>query len=582
MKRKFYCRVIIFVFGLIVSSLVALESIIPGDDQGALEKELEFLEAEKEVIYAATKSIEPVKWAPGSVSVINYAQIRKSGARTIPELLRLISGVNVRWNPMMQTIDIRGFGSSPFTNQVLLLIDGVPYNSWNKGGFPQQPGFDFFVLQNIKRLEVIKNPGSVLYGENAYRGVINIVSLSGGDFDGGKIEFFGGDRESREIGALFGKEIGDGSILFSGKVSQGQFPMEFWFDENDSTVNGTDLFFKGTYKGFELSYYRHEDSVDGFSDPERLPEGFAFQSPPGIDIEQIIDILALKFNHKTEDDAFSFGVDFSWARRKGMHCGACHASPESEDFEKIEDHGSQILGDIRLGIHSIPYNDILIGIEAREIDAADHDDELLTEDEAPEGIDVVQKYKKPAIYIQDQIKLLDDTLRVNAGVRYDAESDPNLINDRFSPRISLVFNPTESLTLRSSWSKAFRTPSFSELYQDSWFFNMTNGEISIPLGVFDPNPNLKSEKIQTYDVGLEYRLSSKLSIKVDAFYSEVEDFIVTVYEPQAGPILVRSENHPDTVVTMGTETELRWQLSRRYTGFFNWSYQKLRPIRRST
>ena len=127
--------------------LFSFDSVIPENESDQIEEELRFLESQKDIVYASTKSAVPIKWAPGSVSVINYSQIRKSGARTIPELLRLVPGVNVRWTPMMQAIDIRGFGANPFTSRVLLLIDGVPYNSWNKGGFPQQPGFDFFILQ---------------------------------------------------------------------------------------------------------------------------------------------------------------------------------------------------------------------------------------------------------------------------------------------------------------------------------------------------------------------------------------------------------------------------------------------------
>ena len=137
-------------------------------------------------IKGPTKMDIPLSKAPGSITVITAQQIRESNARTIPEVLRLVAGVNVRWNPMVQTIDMRGFGENPFTSRVLLLIDGVPYNAWDKGGFPQHPSLDFFVIQNIKRLEVIRGPGSALYGENAYWGVINIVTLAGEDLQGGQ------------------------------------------------------------------------------------------------------------------------------------------------------------------------------------------------------------------------------------------------------------------------------------------------------------------------------------------------------------------------------------------------------------
>src|SRR5438067_13469213 len=85
-------------------------------------------------VEAATKTEIPISKAPTSVTVVTAKQIRESGARTVPDLLRFVAGVNARWNPMTQTIDIRGFGENPFSNRVLLLIDGVPYNSGDTGG----------------------------------------------------------------------------------------------------------------------------------------------------------------------------------------------------------------------------------------------------------------------------------------------------------------------------------------------------------------------------------------------------------------------------------------------------------------
>src|SRR5438045_6101354 len=91
---------------------------------------------------AATKTEIPISKAPSAVTVITAKQIRESGARTVPDLLRFVAGVNARWNPMTQTIDIRGFGENPFSNRVLLLLDGVPYNSGDTGGFPLSPAYD--------------------------------------------------------------------------------------------------------------------------------------------------------------------------------------------------------------------------------------------------------------------------------------------------------------------------------------------------------------------------------------------------------------------------------------------------------
>ncbi len=548
-----------------------------GDD--TLFHELKFLRAELDVVQAATKTEIPVSKAPASVTVINYAQIRKSGARTIPELLRMVPGVNVRWNPMMQTIDIRGFGGNPFSSRVLMLIDGIPYNSWNKGGFPQQPGFDFFMLQNIKRLEIIRGPGSVLYGENAFWGVLNIVTLSGEDIEGGKLELYAGDLETINTGGIYGDTFENGSYLISLRQMRGQFPTEFWFDENDSIVTGTDIFLKGKYKDLEVSYYRHEDEVDGFNEPinnPMLPPGSAFKSKDELD--QIVDILALRFNHKTDDQRFTVGSDISFARRNGVHCGACHASQQDQpDINKVSDHGSQLFADLRVGIHAIPRNDILIGAEIREVKADDHADELLRDNDPDfPNVKTRSEYSKPAVYIQDQIALIEDELDLVAGLRYDLETHPDLFDDEFSPRLALVYNPSEAWTVRTSWSQAFRRPTFSELYQDTWFFGL-NSNPPIPLAIFEPNPNLKQEEIETFDFGIEYRLSQKASLKAEAFYTELDDFIVTVLRPGATPMdpgEYAFENHPGKARILGAELEVRWEWSKRLNGFVNWSYQE--------
>ncbi len=556
---------ILIAFAFLVIAASSASAQDPDDRPGLGEV---FLFGEEEfTIQAATKSEIPISKAPGAVTVISAQQIRESGARTIPELMRLVAGVNVRWNPMVQTIDIRGFGQNPFTNRVLLLIDGVPYNSWNKGGFPQHPGFDFFMLQNIKRLEIVRGPGSSLYGENAYWGVINIVTLSGEDLQGGTVEIQSGDLESQSLGAVYGlkSKDGDASFLVSGRVQRGQFPMRFWFDENDSEVDSSDVFVKATYRGFEFSYYRHEDDLDGFNNPLGFIPGAVFRSVDKV--SQTVDIFALKSNHEIRPDV-TFGADISYAQRSGSQCGACHAAPQNPTFGNTVDHGYQLIGDFRVGLSMFPGHDILIGVEARRVDAGDQTDQLLT---PTEDSSVVLAYTKAAVYFQDRISLADDRLGITIGARFDGDND--LFDSTFSPRIAAVYNPNERLVVRGGWSTAFRFPAFNELYQQSWFASADLGAFAFPLQVFAPNPNLQPEEIRTFDFGLEYRLSAELSAKLDLYHSEVKDFIVLT-ALGAGPTAILFENHPDEATIIGSELELRWKPSARFTSLFNWSYQE--------
>jgi iron complex outermembrane receptor protein len=420
------------------------------------------------------------------------------------------------------------------------------------------------MLQNIKRIEIVRGPGSSLYGENAYWGVINIVTLSGEDLQGGKVELQGGDLATESIGAVYGKAKGEGSYLISARRQKGQFPTGFWTDA-DSEVVGTDIFVKGKYKNVEASYYRHEDKLDGFSSPLGFIPGARFRSVE--EISQTVEILALKV-HRDLGRGLNLNADFSFARRQGSRCASCHAAPQNPDFEGTVDHGHQLIGDVRLGIQRFRNHDILLGVEARQVDTGDHTDELLTPAEDPS---VVLDYTKIAAYVQDQISFNEDKFRVTVGARFDGSTD--LFESEWSPRIAAVYNPNDRLALRGGWSSAFRFPNFSELYQNSWFFSADLGNFAFPLTVFSPNPDLQPEQISTFDFGLEYRFSSRLSGKVDIFRSEVKDFIVLAFVG-GGPTRVRSENHPGDATLMGGEVEFRFKPSERFTGLVNYSYQE--------
>jgi len=556
----------ILFFALVASIALPLRAQEPGEVKL-------FEEDESEIrIKAATKTDIPLSKAPGSVTVITHAQIKESGARTIPDVVSLVAGLNIRWNPMVQTMDIRGFGSNPFTSRLLLMIDGVPFNAGDKGGFPQQPALDFFVLQNVKRIEIVRGPGSALYGENAFWGVLNIVTLSGEDLQGVEVEVYGGDRETGSVGASFGRKLGEsGSVFVSAKYLESKFPMVFWAEEQDSKVNGSDVFLKAGYKGLQMSYYRHQDTVDGFReeipDPG-LPPGSAFFSAQKL--EQTVDIFATNYNY-TKSGKWSVGGDFSYSRRFGMHCAGCHASIEQPGFAEAANHGGQVIGDFRVGLQMVPGHDLLFGVEGRQVTTHDHSDELGlgfgNPGEAPDY------YSKQAFYMQDQVSIADDRVRLVGGFRYDGKS--NLFDDKLSPRIAGVVDVTDRFVVRGGWSTAFRFPNFSELYQDSWFIFVGNDFFAAPLGVFAPNPGLEPEQIETFEFGGEYRFNPNLSAKLDFYRSHLTDFIVLTYglKPPPNPAFVRFENHPDEANIWGTEVEFRFRAGKGLRGFANYSFQ---------
>ncbi|MGA9524480.1 MAG: TonB-dependent receptor [Myxococcaceae bacterium] len=533
-----------------------------------------FLELDKEIanlsVETLTKSKISLAKAPGAVTVITRDHIRQSGARTITDLLRMVAGVNVRWNPMGEVIDIRGFGSAAFSSRVLLMVDGFPLNSWSHGGALQVPVSEFFDLRNVKQLEVVRGPGSALYGENAYWGVINVVTLSGEDLDGGEAVIFGGgQRQNGLFAAQYGDKLGDLTIYASAKEAQGQFPLDFWYAKNpDSAYQNFNIFLKAEYKGFQLSYSRFQERMDGFELPVEdpaLPTGTSWDSVR--EFRQSAGIMAAKYDYTTPGGEFSVHASAAGVFRNGPHCGSCHAAGQVNQREKPSepDDGSMALADLRVGLHSIPFNDLMAGIEFRQNEVGQHIDELALPAEE-------LAYNKLAVYVQDRVSVLNDRLQFTAGVRWDAAAW--IFEQTFSPRASAVYQPTDNLVLRASVDRAFRFPTTSELYQNTWFMGYTLPDKSaVPAAVFAPNGDLVPERITTLNLGADYNLHRNVLLRLDAYASQVDNLIESVLHPDGGTPRLRFENHPDSGVVWGGELEARWTISEVMTGVANYAYQ---------
>ncbi len=525
-------------------------------------------------VVTPTKSGMPLSKIPGSVSVITYKDIQRSAATTIPELLRLVPGMNVRWNPMVQTIDARSFGSNPFTSKILLMIDGVPYNSWNKGGFPQHPGFDFFNLSNVKHIEVIRGAGSALYGENALNGVINIVTFSGEEFESTQTKLSAGASEARELSITAGRRIADDKSIFASfRASRGQLPGEIWRKEN-AGAEAYDLFVKAKFNDLQMSYYRRQDNFEGFNVPTdnpRFPSGSVFKSAENI--RQTVNILAAQFNTQSKDDRWSVQANTSYSNRNGSHCAACHAPTEDTRFHKSEDHGYQFFANSQIGLHYFDNHNIIVGAEYRKISAGDHDHEFhRTEegiDHAEQHTGSVTSYNKSALFIQDSWQLPTATpWTLIAGLRYDSETSTELFDSDLFPRVALVGSLTPKTTLRFNWSKATRYPSFTELNQSTGFLSVEAPNEVIPLVSFTPNPELKPETIRSFEFGLSYQISNTAQVKIDAYDNTTENSIGIAY-PR-----FRFENHPSDAHIQGVDIEVKSKPNETLSLFANVSYQK--------
>jgi len=186
----------------IAVSLLLLAGLMKGD-QGS-EGQLKGLSLEQlGNIEVTTASKQPVKVSrtPAAIYVITQEDIRRSGATSIPEVLRLAPGVEVaRIDAVKWSVGIRGFGSR-LSRDVLVVIDGrTVYDPLYAGVYWEVQDT---LMEDVDRIEIIRGPGGTIWGPNAVNGVINIITKSSKDTHGEMVSA-GGGNEQRFLNFRYG------------------------------------------------------------------------------------------------------------------------------------------------------------------------------------------------------------------------------------------------------------------------------------------------------------------------------------------------------------------------------------------
>ena len=541
-------------------------------------------------VTTATRTERSLRTVPGSVSVITRQQIEQTGAATVGDVLRLIPGLNARISPMGGVFGVRSFGSTPFTERVLILIDGVPYNSPDKGGFAGHPAFeDFFPVDHIERLEVIKGPGSALYGQNALQGVVNIITRSGRNIEGGELDFLGGDQQTAQGRFTQGLSRGDFAYSFTGKYKTQNGGMEFM---RDTQYDAGDFYFNTSYKGLGVSYLFHRDTFESFDYAVQNPAAPPVQSLP---TEQTLNLFSV--NYRTDlGESWATETKFLFNRRDGSTCAACHdpngratflADGQRASTQFIEEHREQ---NERLWFNTlINFNpdesshNVIVGFE--------YQNDRTTKD-IVQRVDRDERIVNVAAFAQDEISFAGDRLITTLGVRFD---DNEYTGTFLSPSFSLVYSATNDFILRGQVGRAFRQPTWNDLFIDQRFLPEAVPAIAgIPaefrrLG----EPAIETEEVLTYQAGVEYFFNTNVSVKADFFFSRYRDFLETTnfnpvgYPPflpfpprpaisPGGPAFIAvSENRAESsdIDAQGGELEFRFRPSAKVSGILGYAYQ---------
>ncbi|HET9481707.1 MAG TPA: TonB-dependent receptor, partial [Candidatus Polarisedimenticolia bacterium] len=453
----------------------------------------------------------PMGEAPGATWVITAEEISRSGAANIFDLLRRVPGLDIRYTPMGGHIGIRSTGPSPFSEQVLLLIDGTPYNSPDKGGFPGHPNYrGFFPLERIERIEIIRGPVSVLYGANAFGGVINIVSKRAADALDERVEgaaygatILGGERDTldRSLRAAFIKHGWDASLEASGQ--DGDTPVSL---NGDARHRRADLYAKLRRGGFSASVLHQESSHGSFS----------FLGTPTRTARNEVDIVDTHYAWRAS--AFSLRGSASVNRYRGTTCGVCHNNQTLEpDNARTAEVGDEREMDQRLRVALradrtiTDRQDITFGFEAMH-DTVRRD--IVRAPGAPRDL------TGGGVYLQHQWHLMDRRLHILSGVRHDQSER---LTGATSPRLALVAEVTDDLILRGSAARAYRAPTWNERYLHQRLLpeEVAPGVIVVAYG----DEGLRRERIDSAEAGISWRFVPEAVLRVDLYHNTIRRFI---------------------------------------------------------
>ncbi|MFP4428792.1 MAG: TonB-dependent receptor plug domain-containing protein [Desulfovermiculus sp.] len=457
----------------------------------------------EEMVVTSTLTERLITESPGSVEVIAYEDFREMGATTVSEALEEATGMIVSSEPgRVRTPSIRGAR----TKHTLVLIDGRR----QAAGFRDVVDINQIPLVAVERIEVLRGPGSALYGSDALGGVVNIVTQQAPASPvAGALGQYGidsyGERNTYIGNVYAGAPLHDRfSFLLSGQLKD----RDGWGEDRMETreVVGGDETEQGAASGrfaFDLAPGHVLSSGFEYNDFER--SGLRFHTG------QIRDRQSedQRLNYYLTYDAEITPTDQLMLRlnRSSWENTIELSPPSSEDGASSRENTlSQI--ESRYSGACMDKHLVTIGLEYRE-------EESKASDERDHDIDNL------SAFIQDEYQLFAPWLFVGS-VRVDRHSE---FGSQITPRASIIYNLNENLRLKATYGTGFRAPSISELFEET---PRKRGKV-----IYEPNSDLDPEESQSVELGIEGQFQA-LRFNITAFRNEVEDMIDAAFDRTEG------------------------------------------------
>ncbi len=500
---------------LLIFSLAVTSSFVEAKTELELDDMLEMDINELGNITIATKNPKGVRTVPSSVTVFTAKQIRSMGIKSVQELLNFVPGFqSIREHRFNQgsTVSARGSSTSQSSYNILFMIDGQRLNDESTGG--AMVANRYLSTANIEQIEIIRGPGSALYGTSAFSGVVNIKTKDK-PLDDKNYQLFlaGGNLNSHEFHGQVSKQEEDWGVSLFGRYydDNGQSYNVPGLSGRDAIDKDQEVYAKLRWQGLRVNLRYSEEALKGFL-------GYATGETDKIDQESAH--IAYDFHDKTQDD---------WTLT--LRGGYQHTS---QGWYDINNQPNNITADdvFNLGFDSsyqINKNHLLsVGMEWRYARVTDTGR-------------LAEKRDVLGVYFQEQYQI-NDQLELTVGLRYDRYSD---VGETINPRFALVYNPDEQLgtTFKLMYGQAFRAPSIGQL----------TGLIG--------NPELKSEQIKTLEFAWLQDFSGNYQTSLTYFHSWNDNKVDTLFAPGFNSINRRYGNLEGTLKTSGLEFEMQAQMT---------------------
>jgi iron complex outermembrane receptor protein len=537
---------IIFFWWFLTVGLMAQE-INQDTSLGSLESLLD------KKISTAAKYMQVSSEAPASVAVITADDISSYGYSTLAEALQSVNGMFVTYDRNYYYAGIRGFGRpSDYNNRILLLLNGHTLNENVYGSAPF--GTEFALdLSSVERIEIVRGPGSVLYGSGAVFAVVNVITKNANAIDGLRASLETGSYGRYSTSFSYGREFSKGLnmvVQATGTFIAGQ---DLFFKEYDdpSTNNGIaeDLDQDKRIGLFANLQYRNL-TFQGFASSREkgIPTGswdVYFNAKPSKTIDQW-NFLEFKYDTPIGTDKNIMArAYYDHYYYKGWY---------PYDFIQYDDtYGDWVGGELQYRWDFRPDNTFTIGTEYQNHLRASYKNWYLD----TVLIDIDYPTDNISLYCQDEYQVTE-YLSFTAGWRHDLYAG-NLNSD--TPRGAIVFNPFSSSTFKLLYGQAFRRPSLMEANYEA-------------IAYYDESSNyIKPEKNQTLELVWEQKLNNQLGCAVSWYRYRMTNLIDQTND---GNDSLTVFNNLTKVRANGLEFELNAMFSNSLGGSINYSYQSNR------